>query len=210
VVLDATAPVTLLRALRPDCVVEDIRVVDGGEVDRVLLWRGMARTTLGKAKEAEPDRFEAMLVGAGARVRRLLHGAAVRLGRPPKVAVFTYRSYLPDVKRFMALDGEVDWHYFGNTRGYDHWFQDGFDCFVTVGDPYTNLDATTATSRYLFGDDGNRERMYFRETSEAEAAQAHGRARDPQPGKGGPYRLHVHVGQTIPLGWDSENSSVEI
>lgn len=204
VVLDATAPVAELQALRSDLVSVRLAVADAGVVRRLLKPQpGLARCHFKRySKNRQSAVIETVVGDLSREVRRLER----RLGRPPKTAVFSYRHYLELLQAKWDGPGAVEWGYYGNTRGYDRWFQEGFDCFVTIGDPYQNIGADLATATYLKlpEPDG-----FSASRARAEAAQAHGRSRAPQPKLVAGERLHVHYGRLAPSGWDAENTMID-
>jgi hypothetical protein len=203
VVLDATANLAELRRLRPDLRAVTLRVKDAGNTERYLQHAtGLDRKSL----THRPERL----------VEAVNHamGAAQRWGRAngaaPKTVVFTYMAHH---KTVAELWPEAEVGYFGNTRGYDRYFQEGFNTFVTIGDPVTNLSALALQWRVLTGklpDDGNTEwQRYIAASAESELAQAHGRARNPQASKSPGGRLHLHYGRRVPAGWDQETCRID-
>lgn len=202
VVLDATANLSEIQALRPDTRVVQLRVADNGETERYVIYAaGLERKSLAH----RPKRLDRCVVHAKAAVKRWANRELIAA---PKVAVFTYKAYVNQVKEQWP---EAEVAYYGNTRGYDRFYQEGFDAFITLGDPVQNLGALAMSWRVLKGDaaqsDGWQE--YVDATASGELAQAHGRARSPQAklGKGG--RLHMHYGKKPPAGWDLEQTSVD-
>jgi hypothetical protein len=203
VVLDATANLTELRRLRPDLRAVSLRVQDSGDTERYIQHLpGLDRKSL----KHRPERLVDCVQHAKRGIARWSKAGGVE----PKVAVFTYQAYAKTVKELWP---EADVGYFGNTRGYDRYFQEGFNTFVTMGDPITNLSALALQWRVLTGavPDGNDPewQKYVSASAESELAQAHGRARNPQPLKGQGGRLHFHYGRKVPAGWDSETCRVD-
>jgi hypothetical protein len=204
VVLDATANLAELRALRPDLSLVTCKVKDYGGSERYLVdTAGLDR----KSVKHRTGRMADAIKHAKASTRRW--GRAN--GCPtPKVALFTYKSEFSDVKVAWP-EAEVAW--FGNTRGYDRFYQEGFDVFVTVGDPIANLGALALQWRVLTGQlpdaDPDAWHRYVTSSAEAELAQAHGRARDPQRKLGQGGRLHLHYGRRVPSGWDLESTQID-
>lgn len=202
VVLDATAPLDVLRALRPEAVVEELHVEDAGGSTRLIVKNHCLSKTalLGFA----PDRRANEVARVAETLQHHVRDLGRKLGRPAKVVVFTYKDFIE-----MFRDGGVvadDWHWFGDTRGYDGWFQEGFDVFCTIGDPYKNIEVVAAEAAYL----GIADDHYATACAEAELAQAHGRARDPQRKLVAGGRLHLHFGRVIPSGWASDNAAVSV
>lgn len=203
VVLDATANLAQLRALRPDLRSVSLRVRDQGDTQRYLqLVAGVDRKSLAH----RPER----LVQCVAHAKR----AAARWGRAqglnPKIAVFTYRTHVELIQQCWP---EAEIGYFGNTRGYDRFFQEGFDAFLTFGDPISNLTSLQLQWRVLTGKspemDDQEWRDYVGASAESELAQAHGRARNPQAKLAMGGRLHLHYGRRVPSGWDSETMKID-
>ena len=203
VVLDATAPVNILRALRPDLRLTDLSVRDDGDSVRLLkVQQGLSRRALAFAA-TDITRVETASGNVTRDIQRELHRFGKRLGRAPKAVAFTYKAF---VDAFAEACPEVEWHYYGNTRGYDHWFQGGYDAFVTVGDPYNNIGSDAAVAEFLKIDAV----ALSDAQAEAEAAQAHGRSRSPQRKKADGVRLHLHYGRLVPFGWDAENCTLDL
>lgn len=203
VVLDATANLAELRRLRPDLRAVTLRVADSGDTERYLQHLpGLDRKSL----KHRPDRLTDCIRHAQNAVARWAKAQQV----PAKVVVFTYMQHAKAVK---DLWPDADVGYFGNTRGYDRYFQEGFNTFVTLGDPITNLSALALQWRVLTGavpqSDDPEWRRYVTASAESELAQAHGRARNPQALKGRGGRLHMHYGRKVPAGWDSETTRVD-
>lgn len=200
VILDATANMSELRSLRPDLRSVELRVEDAGVSDRYLVYtEGLSRKQILLNLGAAVDH-------AKRAVRRW--AKAQDDMDSPKVAVFTYKSAVSMVR---ALWPEAEVGYFGNVRGYDHFFQDGYDAFITLGDPIPNLDAMRLQWTVLNGDmvDRGGYENYVAAAAAAECAQAHGRARSPQAKLGTGDRLHMHFGKLPPTGWDSKNTQIE-
>ena len=195
VVLDATANLAELRALRPDLTSVVLRVRDAGDTQRWLRHcGGLGRKTLAHRRD-----------GLEAAVK---HAKANTPG--DKVVVFTYKDHVDVVAKVWP---EAAVGYFGNTRGYDHYFQEGYDTFVTIGDPIANLAALALQWRVLTGKDPEDAdpawTKYVAASAESELAQAHGRARNPQKKLGEGGRFHAHYGRKVPAGWDAETTKVE-
>lgn len=199
VVLDATAPVAVLKALRKDVSVVDLHVEDADQ--------DIGRTV--KVVGSLSRRYAGFTEGRKALSRvlwdlqREKRGWDAVLGRPARVVVFVYKTLVDDVR--VALGEGYDVWYYGNTRGYNRWFEEGYDAFVTIGDPFSNLGVDRAVTEYLrlTGED---EEAYSTENARAELAQAHGRARDPQVKRAAGGRWHIHYGRWPPLGWDVTNT----
>lgn len=203
VVLDATANLAELRALRADIAVTQCRVRDKGDIERYLIdVAGLDRKSL----KHRPGGLGPVLQNAQTTIRRW----GRREGLSPKVAVFAYKSVVPEVK-VLWPEAEVAW--FGNTRGYDRFYQEGFDVFVTLGDPVTNLGSLAMQWRVLTGQTPEADpaawQAYVASSAESELAQAHGRARDPQHKLGPGGRMHLHYGRRIPAGWDLESTQID-
>jgi hypothetical protein len=211
VILDATAPIHDLRALRPDMALIDIAVQDANESDSVRVMcvaPGISRSNF----KHYPDRKVQMTDRISRYVGRMCKSLSVRLGRPPRVLLVSYKSYLPELAAALRPEwfSELDTQHFGNTRGYDGWFQRGFDAFFTVGDPYSNLDSESHAYDLLGIESlGISRDDYYEYRARAECAQAHGRARAPQRKKADGVRFNVHIGRRCVLGWDSENTIVD-
>jgi hypothetical protein len=206
IVLDATANLQELKALRPDANVVTLRVQDHGDTQRYLVHAvGLSRTALKK----RPDTIDDAVTHAKGAVTRWARSPSGP-DRAPKTVVFCYRS---EVSRVKAQWPEAEVAYYGNTRGYDRYFQEGFDAFVTIGDPMANIGVLAMQWTVLHerepDDEDTEFRAYVKATAAAEAAQAHGRARSPQRKKGDGGRLHLHYGTIAPAGWDLENTMVE-
>jgi len=204
VVLDATANIAQLRALRPDLKSVSLCVRDQGDTQRYLQYvAGMDRKSLSH----RPERLDQCVQHARRATARWAR--AQNLGQP-KVVVFTYRKHVEAVK---AAWPEAEVGYFGNTRGYDRFFQEGFDAFVTMGDPIANLTALQLQWRVLTGanpkPDDSEWKDYVGASAEGELAQAHGRARSPQAKLAEGGRLHLHYGKRVPAGWDSETMRID-
>jgi hypothetical protein len=210
VILDATAPVHELQALRPNAVVVDVPVADSDEgiVKAFVHCPGLSRTVLEQRGELKRRLAFEDLARDLSRRSRLLEK---RLGRPPKTVVMTYKPRIEEVEKAIRNSGlaTLEVAYYGNTRGYDRWFQQGFDQFVTIGDPYPNL-YSAARSFELLKLPEDEQSSYYAYAARSEAAQAHGRARDPQrrvSGEG--IRSHIHYGRLPPLGWRKADTVVE-
>ncbi len=203
VVLDATANLAELRRLRPDLRPVTLRVADSGETERYLQHLpGLDRKSL----KHRPERLTQCVSHAKSSIARWAKAGRVEA----KTVVFTYMAYAKTVQEQWP---EAEVGYFGNTRGYDRFFQEGFNTFVTLGDPVTNLSALALQWRVLTGavpvsNDVEWQR-YIAASAESELAQAHGRARNPQALKGRGGRLHLHYGRKVPAGWDSETTRVD-
>jgi hypothetical protein len=203
VVLDATANTAELRALRPDLSLTQCRVEDRGQTERYLHdVVGLDR----KSMKHRPGRLLDCVRHAQGIVRRW----GRREGLTPKVAVFGYKSSHDELVKAWP-DAEIAW--FGNTRGYDRFYQEGFDVFVTLGDPVSNLGVLALQWRVLTGQDpepGDAAwQRYVAASAESELAQAHGRARSPQAKLGAGGRLHLHYGRRVPAGWDLESTQID-
>jgi hypothetical protein len=205
VLLDATAPIHDLRAIRADAEVVDIAVEDAGTgSERVMAFvPRLGRSHLAQDPTRRLESFGAVANHVSRWVRRA--GAK-------RVLVLTYKPFLEEVRAAVAgaVDGTVavEAHHYGDTRGYDGWFQRGFDTFVTVGDPYSNI-VTEDRVYDTLGVTGVSIDDYCAYRARAEAAQAHGRARDPVAAKTGGGRLHLHYGRLPPLGWDGKNTRLD-
>lgn len=211
VVLDATAPVHDLRALRPDANVVDIAVEDApgsdASVRTFYFTPGIGRRTLAGL---DPVRRVDLFNQIGKEVGRSIVRFNRTTGRKARVLLLGYKSWMPEIESIVKphCDGaSVESHYFGNTRGYDGWFQRGFDAFVTIGDPYANIVSedraydTLGVERVtppISIDD------YCAYRARAESAQAHGRGRDPVAKKADGARIHMHFGRLPPLGWGAD------
>lgn len=202
VVLDATAPIHDLLALRPDAQVIDIAVEDKGSNVRVLVHStALSRTRLAqRGKDRRDAEIEAVLQHLRTKQREMTR----KLERPVRTLLMTYKNLVEEL--VPELPGTEFAHY-GNLRGYDGWFQRGFDLFVTVGDPYANLEAERQ-AHSLLGVEGDLD-DYCAYRARAELAQAHGRARAPQAKRGDGNRLALHYGRLSPLGWSAANTGLE-
>lgn len=204
VVLDATANLAEIQALRSDAVVTDLRVEDANKSERYIMFTDkLSRYAL--AKDANNIKQHV------AHARQIVRLWALKQDIAwPKVAVFSY-MFAQDAIKEVWPEAEVA--YFGNTRGYDHYFQEGYDCFITFGDPISNIGALRLSYATLKGGwdavDEEGLKAYIASTAAAECSQAHGRARDPQPKKGPGGLLHMHYGRIAPAGWDATNTRLE-
>lgn len=203
IVLDATANIAELTALRKDTSITRIYVQDAGSVERyVVTTPGLSRTALA----ADTSTLAKTVDNAKKQAAKWARGQNIL---KPKVAIFTYKDRVEEVQRLWP---EADVAYYGNTRGYDRWFQEGFDIFITIGDPISNLGSLALQWTVLTGNapvDGDVSfQAYVAASAESEAAQAHGRARDPQAKRGAGGRLHMHFGTRIPAGWSFDNCRV--
>lgn len=201
VILDATAPVHDLKALRPDAHVEDIAVEDKGSNVRIMVQAtGLSRTRLAQRgaarREGEIQNVIEHLAGKQREMKK-------KLKRDVQTLLVTYKSLIPQLP---AIPG-VEYAHYGNTRGYDGWFQRGFDVFVTVGDPYSNLESDRQAHQLLGVETDIDE--YAASRARAELAQAHGRARAPQAKLADGNRLSLHYGRLVPLGWNKNNTLLE-
>lgn len=178
VILDATAPVAEWRALCGDRLeVVDVLVEDKVQASRTWVYtKGVSKTAMGKD---EAKAAVEMLDGW------LSEG---------KVMLFTYKDFK---ERFVGLGATV--RHYGETRGSNEAWEDGYDVFVTVGDPLKNPDALVRTGAALGME------MVWEETAAAELGQCHGRSRSARQDK--PVR-HVHFGKICPEGWDESNAKV--
>lgn len=210
VVLDATASRGLLTAVRAGPIsVVDLDVKDASDVavkgSRVWAYReGLSRT----AFKDRPD-------DAGAVLERSVEWLVKQgVGTRGKAVVFVYKDLLSHPALApLRENSNVYLSYFGNVRGYNNFFRDGYVDYVTVGDPVSNLGAVDSAARYLSADT----EVLVGESVVGELCQAHGRARDVREwdkvGEGtenGPgflawkCRRHWHVGVHLPTGWDEE------
>lgn len=211
VIMDATASEADLRALRPDMTIEDIAVKDAGtsgddETKRLLVpTTGLARTVL----KAWPVEGGKRLEHVVEHLRKALKEQRKKLDRDLKVLVVTYKSEVETIKNMVqGIDfAAFDVRYYGNIRGYDAWFQDGYDAVVTIGDPFSNMDATDAAYDLLGVKDMERF-AYSQLNADAELGQAHGRGRAPQRKKRDGFRYGLHYGKRVPAGWDAENTII--
>ena len=203
-VMDATADTETVAAAvcRPPALT-DIAVRDAPNVSRLWLpWNGLSRTGLGLRDG--PDGPDAVWRRRWATIAddiraRLLAGTV----REPRVVVFTYK-YIVDAGAKVVLPPsmslKVDLAWYGNARGYNHWYEAGYTHYITVGDPLPNLGAMEMARQALGLEVSDRRAARL---AEQELAQAHGRARDVQPGG---VRIHWHYGIVAPLGWDAGNA----
>jgi hypothetical protein len=203
VVADATADTALLAAVRgggPERMrVVDIHVADAGRVARQWVFcRGLTRGGLDPAAGAGRAAWDA--VGADLRVRLARSPGGASAAR---VVVFAFKSILDAGWKLDLNTKDTVYAYFGNTRGYNKYFEQGFTHYVTVGDPYPNIGAMELESEYL-GIDAQRRVV---EVAISELAQAHGRSRDPQ--RVGYTRTHLHYGALLPGGWAADNTEVD-
>jgi hypothetical protein len=201
VVLDATANTISITAIRPDADIVDLHVVDSKTPTdrRVFLTEGLSKTALKTSHEAFQDAINS--------AKR----ECLRWGYVDKIAVFTHKDMVPKVK---LLWPEVHAHHFGDTRGYDFYFQEGYNAFITLGDPISNLTALQLQWRVFKGtmpsEDTPGWAEFIEASAESELAQAHGRARNPQTTKAKSGRvLHLHFGKRSPVGWDQVNSTLD-
>lgn len=203
VVADATADTTLLAAVRGGGAERirtvDVAVADAGKVTRQWVFaRGLNRGGLDPAGGVGRAAWDA--IGADLRVRlaRSPGGAA-----NARVVVFAFKSILDAGWTLDLNTKETAYGYFGNVRGYNKYFEQGFTHYVTVGDPYPNINAVQLENDYL-GINAERRAV---EIAVGELAQAHGRARDPQ--RVGYARSHLHYGSLLPFGWAADNTQVD-
>lgn len=217
VVLDATASRTLLGAVRGagraggPTRVTDVAVADAPGVSREWVYaEGLSRTALkGAAERGGVEAVEAVLkpvvsdlaarFGAESTAAEPLHKAVGK--RAGKAVVFVYKDMM-NLDCWKALGPDVSLSYFGNVRGYNQYFRDGYTRFVTVGDPVTNIATLDSVASFLNADAD----ALASEGAAGELTQAHGRARDVRPA--GFSRHHLHYGRQIPLGW--ETGEVEV
>lgn len=214
VVLDATAPVHDLRALRPDATVVDISVEDAGESVRTFYF------TPGIGRRALAGMDDGRRVLTFDKIAKEVKRSSVRfernVGRAPRVLVLGYKTYLDEIKTILETEGVggvegVETHHYGDTRGYDGWFQRGFDVFVTIGDPYANVvseDRAYDTLGVERNDPPISIDDYCAYRARSESAQAHGRGRDPVEKKADGARIHLHFGRLPPLGWALDNTKI--
>lgn len=194
-ILDATANLSVLASLRPDLRIVDIRVEDAGTtVRRLIPTTTLSRANLKWKHDALHDAVH--------RLKRELRGT-------PKTVCFTYKSHVEAMRTSFP---EFEWGYYGNVRGYDRFFQEGFDVFATFGDPVPNLTALKLQWAALRGtlppEESSEWRSFVQDQAQSEVAQAHGRARSPQHKLGSGDRFHFHFGKHAPLGWDLQNADV--
>ena len=211
VVLDATAPVAFLEALRPTggVVLEEVHVQDKDPkttTRRMFLHDRLSR------KELFSDPA-GILRGVNQKLLQALGKA------PPTpeegLVLFTYRRAIKEPQLASVwqelLQGlqnrfrSVELHHYGNVRGYDHWFRRGFTTFVTVGDPIPNIGAAGMQAAAA-GLDAEEAEEALKALARSELAQAHGRARDAQTG----HRRHFHFGMQPPFGWDGSVAGLEV
>lgn len=191
VVMDATAPISLMKMVRPDIEIVDVNVEDDEDTERAWIFANLSRAALLR----DPSTFKAAVLSLAQFTKRR------------KAVVFTYKDRVEEGKR---LYPEADWHHYGDVRGHDRWYQQGYESFVTLGDPIPNLGAVQAGLELALDAPKDAISEYLDEVARAETAQAHGRARDPQPHLTGGRRVHIHVGSKPPLGWNGENAIVVV
>jgi hypothetical protein len=99
-----------------------------------------------------------------------------------------------------------DWatvRHYGAIAGLDDW--KGYGMFVTIGDPWTNLDAVGDIAEHYGIDDRD---QLLTDMARGELEQAHGRARDPRRGENGPC-THLHYGHLLPGRWERHQYDLE-
>jgi hypothetical protein len=207
VILDATAPMELLKSIRKGkrTMTANLVVEDGAPEETRRFMKPayrLSKTVLKRQGEERSGKELDKLVADIASSRRDLANALKTEPDDLRFVVFTYRVLVEDIKKRLPGTGWDVW-YFGNTKGYDRWYQEGYSGFITVGDPYSNVGADENICEYV----GMDQQVYSADAAKAELAQAHGRARDPQQLKG-QSRLHIHYGRIVPLGWDVDNCIV--
>lgn len=191
VVLDATANVEELRALRSNLHVERLDVDDAGDARRVLLFAQHANRTALREVGARRELLDAWLAAVLKELRE----------RGAKRPVFvTYKSLVPELRAHPAL---VAWSeeepgrtltfaHYGALRGSNRFRKR--DAIVTLGDPWLHGDDVTGRADWLALD----EPSYRIALATAELGQAHGRSRSVR--RRGPL-THIHVGRLVPDGW---------
>ena len=203
VVLDATASRTLLGAVRRGAAtrVTDVAVADAPGVSRSWVYaEGLSRTALKAAAETGGEATVGELLRPVVEdlAARLAGGAGGPAGKTAeKAVVFVYKDIL-NLECWKALGPSVSLSYFGNVRGYNNYFRDGYTRFVTVGDPVTNIGTLDSVASFLSADAD----ALASEGAAGELTQAHGRARDVRPAAFS--RHHTHYGRQLPLGWESD------
>jgi hypothetical protein len=202
VVMDATACTFTLNKIRPGAQIIDLNVEDGTKTERYMYHTvGVSRT----AKKISSEMVERCVKEAKGMAERL---ARLR-GFSLKPAVFVYKDTKDSVEEMWP---GCKYGYFGNTRGYDEYFQEGCNVFITIGDPVANI--TAKYLEYLTITQGDFLQTEFSEfidaTATSELAQAHGRARNPQKTKSDSDTIfHFHFGTRIPQGWTEKNTILE-
>lgn len=191
VVLDATASRTLLGAVRGAggaTRVTDVAVQDAPGVSREWVYvEGLSRTAL----KGE---------GSDSVLRRVADDIRLAVGGE-RTVVFVYKDIL-DHEAFKGLGPNVSLAYFGNVRGYNNYYREGYSRFVTVGDPVSNIGTLDSVASFLNADPD----ALASEGAAGELTQAHGRARDVRdvPHK----RTHTHYGKQLPMGWETGSVGV--
>lgn len=191
VILDATASRSLLTAAKAGPVsVTDVAVQDAPGVKRTwVLSEGLSRT--------------AFRTGAGGGpLKAVVTDLLSQIADTDRVVVFVYKDIL-EHEELKRLGPSVSLAYYGNVRGYNNYYREGYTHFVTVGDPVSNIGALDSVASFLGSDPD----ALAAEGAAGELAQAHGRARDVRPG---PTRTHIHYGKQVPLGWDTATASVRV
>jgi hypothetical protein len=214
VVLDATAPISSIQAIAPRTEVIDIVVRDheSNKINREMHFNALLSATQSSKKPAETK--AAYLEVIAECKYRISKWADVHNIKAPRVVVITYKK-MTDFIREMWPEVHDVLHY-GNTRGYDHLFQNGACVFITIGDPYHNIGSLQLTWPVLRGSivqntNDPEWRVFLRDTARSELAQAHGRARSVQKAKTEHgYSLHIHYGTTTPMGWYRQTTQTNI
>jgi hypothetical protein len=193
VVLDASANVEELRALRTDLHVERMDVDDAGDARRVLLFATHATRTSLREPGPRRELLEQWLTAA-------LEELTVR--RSTRPVIIAYKALIPELREHPALAawcGEdpsrtVKFAHYGALRGSNRFRRR--DAVVTLADPWLNGDDVTGRAEWLALD----EPSYRIALATAELGQAHGRSRSVR--RRGPLTL-VHVGRLVPDGWSA-------
>jgi hypothetical protein len=204
VIMDATANASNYTAIAADARIVDIVVKDSSS-NKVIrefnynpnMFRSAFTGTLVKKSYRE------LAITINECKSRVAAWAKTNSIDTPKIVVITYKGITNKVKELWP---EVETLHFGNTRGYDHLFQNKTCVYITIGDPIDNIDAINLTHTTLYGQMLSRGSKkcqdYIIESAKSELAQAHGRARSVQPAKTDhKCLLHIHYGRHIPSGW---------
>jgi hypothetical protein len=198
IILDATPLKSVINSFPTslDKSFIDLAVEDANNVHR--LWKpcNLSRTAL------LSDRFETTLIDAVKSTDLL----KITGKKPVKGVIFSHKTALDRVKQIFDQFGfdNIEWDYahYGNVRGYDSWFQDGFQLFITVGDPIPNIDSYKWLSNFCKVEVQD----VIEEVAIGELCQAHGRARAPQKHRHNKTRWLLHLGNKPPQGWHKGNT----
>lgn len=214
---DATASAEVLRAMLPDTeiTVRDLRVRDGAEITRTLLYcdRSSRKAWIPKDADTQWEHGLVRYLTEAVRVAGVPdHGLLglitwKRLAceiRAAHDAWRTDRSEHPLAGLFAELETRaitLEIGHYGALRGSDAWKE--CDSLVILGTPRPNLGAAYAIADAI---DVDRD-TFYRHAIEAELSQACGRLRTPWREKRGHI---VVVADTLPLSWDARARVMEL